>query len=202
MFKYMQFQSISLKYLIRCIFQVNGSIMSWNQIEKLWKVDLGHLYKTKLTSDHIYLSPQSKMKVNLAVQVKTVCNYRTDSEHSEINIYNRKPVIKRCCYGFIFLAGFEWIGWTHPSGVWWGQRSRTGSIHPTTRPILWYDEHKQQEWSWQEAQAKLWTVHFTKRQQIHGNILKMDLIITCTCRILILLLYICKINIYKVLYNL
>ena len=52
--------------------QVNGSHMTWSHVEALWNKDIsGHLYMSKLTYDHIYLSPQSMMKVNLAAQVGT-----------------------------------------------------------------------------------------------------------------------------------
>lgn len=39
--------------------QVNGSYITWDDIKKLWEKDVsGQLYMTKLTYDHINLTPQ------------------------------------------------------------------------------------------------------------------------------------------------
>ena len=58
------------------LLQVNGEDLSWNTIEAFYEYDLNRasispgLRKcTKLTHDHIFLGPRTRMRVNLAVQV-------------------------------------------------------------------------------------------------------------------------------------
>ena len=48
--------------------------MTWEHILNLYEDDIsGSLYRCrKLTFDHVHLTPQSMMKVNLAVQVRTL----------------------------------------------------------------------------------------------------------------------------------
>ena len=61
--------------LFQTYFQIGGHEITWVQIRTMFEEDLGGgriapgLRKTKLTVDHIELTPRSRMKVNLAVQV-------------------------------------------------------------------------------------------------------------------------------------
>ena len=51
-------------------FQKAESFLTWDMVIRFWEGDIsGHLHRTKLTYDHIYLTAQSKMKVKLASQV-------------------------------------------------------------------------------------------------------------------------------------
>ena len=61
-----------------CFFslQVNGQDLTWNTIQALYEYDLnrnsltpGYRKLCKLTHDHIFLGPRTRMRVNLAVQV-------------------------------------------------------------------------------------------------------------------------------------
>ena len=52
------------------VHQKNDSYIIWDHVKQLWEEDISHhLYKSKLTYDHIYLTGMSKMKVKLAAQV-------------------------------------------------------------------------------------------------------------------------------------
>ena len=54
---------------------ISGTEVSWQHIVNILQLDLGvnkaalGLYQTKLTTDHVFLTPRSRMNVSLAVQV-------------------------------------------------------------------------------------------------------------------------------------
>ena len=52
------------------LLQNNGKHLLWEHVVALYKEDASRaLYRTKLTEEHVYLTPHSVMRVNLAAQV-------------------------------------------------------------------------------------------------------------------------------------
>ena len=80
---------------------IDGTEVSWQHIVKLLEIDLCvadrealGLYKTKLTPEHVYLTPRSKMNVSLAVQVfsKSVYNLLA-VQNLDCTVQTRKFII-------------------------------------------------------------------------------------------------------------
>ena len=72
------------------IFQNNGQNILWDHVIAIYKSDLDReLQRTKLTAEHVYLTPHSVMRVNLAAHVfliKTAITYIMRSEIFWMNI--------------------------------------------------------------------------------------------------------------------
>ena len=64
---------------ISCFIPLDGMSISWQHIISLLEYDLGParvafgLRQTKLTSEHVFLAPRSRMNVSLAAQAGFIC---------------------------------------------------------------------------------------------------------------------------------
>ena len=74
------FLILSLKIYLK----FNGQVMGWHQIVSVYEWDLGPMrnaiglrFAPKLKDEHINLTPQSRMRVNLAAQVSWGTLYST-----------------------------------------------------------------------------------------------------------------------------
>ena len=92
--------------------QFDGQEIGWHQIVGLYEWDLGPMrnalglrFQPKLRDEHVNLTPQSRMRVNLAAQVGFYPP--VDLVMSLIDI------VSEFFFLFVFLGGF----WCHPPGV-------------------------------------------------------------------------------------